>query len=229
MARDREIVVIEEYGDEKEELVCRGCQENDVLVQNRELREVIADIKAVMREKGLVSLSAPAIGSDLRVFCIKIDGDIKTYINPCITHAEGLQLSRERCVCLPGKEFLLLRNNKITVNYMKITGVAEEKTFLGMLAFVFQHELHHLDGPLISDIGEEIPEGFDSFSEEEKEQFISDFLDTLDMRNQAIQQEIEETPELKQLSDGIKFMEGVIKGEIKLVPAPEAQVPESGE
>ena len=42
------------------------------------------------------------------------------------------------------------------------------------------------------------------------------YLNSLDLRSKELNQEIQENPELKQMSDAIDFMTSVYKGETKL-------------
>lgn len=196
--------------------------EIDVRTQATEMREIIKALKDTMREKGLSSLSAPAIGYNRRIFCIDFkDSEIKTFINPIIAQAKGMQLSIEKCVCIPDKEFMRPRNNDLMIIYQRPTGQIEHRQIVGMSAIVFQHELDHLDGLLISDVGIEIDEDFHNATEEEQQEIINAYLDALDIKKKEIDTEINTNPELKQLSDGIDFMESVYKGETKIEPIKE--------
>ena len=196
--------------------------EIDVRTQATEMREIIKALKDTMREKGLSSLSAPAIGYNRRIFCIDFkDSEIKTFINPIIAQAKGMQLSIEKCVCIPDKEFMRPRNNDLMIIYQRPTGQIENRQIVGMSAIVFQHELDHLDGLLISDVGIEIDEDFHNATEEEQQEVINAYLDALDIKKKEIDTEINTNPELKQLSDGIDFMESVYKGETKIEPIKE--------
>ena len=196
--------------------------EIDVRTQAAEMRETIKALKDTMRAKGLSSLSAPAIGYNRRIFCIDFkDSEIKTFINPIIAQAKGMQLSVEKCVCIPDKEFMRPRNNDLMIVYQRPTGQIENRQIVGMSAIVFQHELDHLDGLLLSDVGIEIDEDFHNASEEEQQEVINAYLDALDIKKKEINTEIETNPELKQLSDGIDFMESVYKGETKIEPIKE--------
>ena len=196
--------------------------EIDVRTQATEMREIIKALKDTMREKGLSSLSAPAIGYNRRIFCIDFkDSEIKTFINPIIAQAKGMQLSIEKCVCIPDKEFMRPRNNDLMIIYQRPTGQIENRQIVGMSAIVFQHELDHLDGLLLSDVGIEIDEDFHNATEEEQQEVINAYLDALDIKKKEIDTEINTTPELKQLSDGIDFMESVYKGETKIEPIKE--------
>ena len=196
--------------------------EIDVKTQATEMREIIKALKDTMREKGLSSLSAPAIGYNRRIFCIDFkDSEIKTFINPIIAQAKGMQLSIEKCVCIPDKEFMRPRNNDLMIIYQRPTGQIENRQIVGMSAIVFQHELDHLDGLLLSDVGIEIDEDFHNATEEEQQEVINAYLDALDIKKKEIDTEINTNPELKQLSDGIDFMESVYKGETKIEPIKE--------
>ena len=196
--------------------------EIDVRTQATEMREIIKALKDTMREKGLASLSAPAIGYNRRIFCIDFKAsEIKTFINPIIAQAKGMQLSIEKCVCIPDKEFMRPRNNDLMIIYQRPTGQIENRQIVGMSAIVFQHELDHLDGLLLSDVGIEIDEDFHNATEEEQQEVINAYLDALDIKKKEIDTEINTNPELKQLSDGIDFMESVYKGETKIEPIKE--------
>jgi hypothetical protein len=112
--------------------------------------------------------------------------------------------------------------------YQTPLGKIESKQFMGAAAKVFQHCIDHLDGLLLSDIGLEIDEMFDNATEEERTEVINMYLDSLDIRQKEVDKEIQEDKELKQIVDGIDFMEKVKKGEVQIeqVPMTEAQIEE---
>lgn len=191
--------------------------EIDLRTQNKEAREIISEIKKTMREKGLTSLSAPAIGYNRRIFCIDFkDKEIKTFINPIIVNAKGIQLSREKCTSIPGKEYIRPRNSEIDVMFQNPLSKPISRKLIGLAAIVFQHEMDHIDGLLLSDVGLEIDEDFDNASEEERQEVVEAYLDSLDLMHKEINKEIEEDKELKQIDDARKFMTSVYKGETKL-------------
>jgi peptide deformylase len=193
--------------------------EIDIRKQGQLTREITRKIKMTMRKKGIKSLSAPAIGYPYRIFCMDFsDSEIKTFINPIITNAEGIQLARESCNCIPGKEYIRPRNPKIKVMYQNPTGKVLTTEFVGLSAVVFQHELDHLEGLLLSDVGLEIDEQWDNASDEEKQEVITAYLDSLDLKQKELEKEISEDPDLKQMSDAIDFMTQVQKGEVTLEP-----------
>lgn len=213
MARDvREIIT-------DETILGSRSDEVDVVKQGTLVRQVIHTIKDTMRGRNLKHLAAPVIGLPYRIFCMDFsDSEIKTFVNPIITSAEGLQLAREKCECIPDKEFIRPRNPKIKVMYQNPTGKVLQTEFVGLSAVVFQHNIDHLDGVLLSDVGLEIDEQWDKASDEEKKEVINAYLDSLDMKQKELEKEIEEDPDLKRTSDAIDFMTKVQRGEVKFEP-----------
>lgn len=193
------------------------CDEIDVRKDNALMREIILDLKQTLRENPIgVGLAANQIGYDKRIFVINFNGDLRTFINPVISQVKGFTLNRESCLSLPGKSFIRPRHNEIMVIYQTPLGKTESRKIVGLAAYVFQHELDHLDGLTLADIGLEVGEDFDKASEEEKNELINAYLDSLDIKQKQLEKEIEEDKDLKQTSDAIKFMEALQKGEVQL-------------
>ena len=192
------------------------CDVIDTRKENELLREIIVNLKEVVRSQNLPSLSAPQLGYDKRVFVINYNGDIRTYVNPMIVNVKGLELSRETCPSLPGKEYIRIRHNEIQVAYQTPLGKYESAKLFGLVAKVFQHEVDHLDGLLLCDVGLEVDEEFDKATDEERQEVINMYLDSLDMKQKQLEKEIQENKDLKQVSDAIDFMNGVREGTVKL-------------
>ena len=197
------------------EKLSERCDEIDIRKENEEMRTIILELKDTLRNhKNGVGLAAPQIGYNKRIFVINFNGDIRTFINPIISNAKGLTLSREACLSLPGKEYIRPRNNNITVVYQTPLGKTESRQIVGRAATIFQHELDHLDGLTLADIGLELPENFDAAPEEEKAELIKAYMDSLDMRQKEAEKEIEENETLKKTASAITFMEKLQRGEI---------------
>lgn len=186
-------------------------------VDNKLIREIVSSLKHTIEKNDITALSAPAIGYEYRIFCIKFNEEIKTFINPIIMDAKGLQLSREKCTSIPNKEFIIPRNNDLTVAYQRPTGKIETRQIVGLAALVFQHEMQHLDGILLSDLGLEIDSQWDKATEDERAEVLKEFLDSLDLYSSELEKEIQTDPELKQMSDAIDFMASVQTGKTKLM------------
>jgi len=199
-----------------EAILSERSDEIDTVKGMKEAREIIANLKAIVRKKELTSLAAPAIGSKKRIFCVNFsDNEVKTFINPIIVKAEGLVLSDEKSAVIPGKRFLVPRNNKIAIMYTSPLGKIESREISGVAAAVIQQEIHVLDGILLSDIGLEIDEMFDNATQEEREEVINMYLDSLDIKQKEIDKEIQSDDELREIANATEFMEAAKKGEIE--------------
>ena len=89
----KEIRTITDYEIE----LSQRAEEIDVKTENNLLREIISSLKHTIEAKNIIALSAPAIGYNKRVFCIKFDTEIKTFVNPIISNYKGLQLFTDVC------------------------------------------------------------------------------------------------------------------------------------
>ena len=192
--------------------------EIDVRKGGKKVQEIVLALKNTIREKGLVGLSAPQIGEPYRIFCLAFDQgkNIKTFINPIISGVDGFELSKETCSSIPGKTFIRPRHTKIQAMYLTPLGKAESTSLVGFAARVFQHHIDHLDGLLLSDVGLEVDKDFFDATDEERAEVIKAYLESLDIKEKEIKQEIEEDSDLKAQSDAIEYMQGVATGKIKV-------------
>lgn len=205
----KEIVTnLEAFNDRADEVDCRK--------DNQLVRETTLDLKHTIRENNLVALTAPQIGVNKRIVCINFKGDIRTFINPAITEVKGFQLHREKCPSIPGKEYIRPRYPEISVMYQTPLGKIESRKFMGLAAFMLQYAIDILDGLVLSDIGLEIDELWDKATDEERDQVLSAYLESLDIKKKSIDIEIDKDEDAKQLKEAINFMESVAKGETKV-------------
>lgn len=192
------------------------CDEVDTIKEAKEVRETVLALKNEIRSRGLKALSAPLIGNNKRIFVVNFSGDLRSFVNPIITRAEGIVLSREKCEALPGKEFIRIRNTSVDVTYQTPIGKIESRRFVGLAATTVQHEIDHLDGILLSDIGLEVDSNFDDIPDEERRKIIDMYLDSIDLRAKDARKMIDEDPELQQAEKAIEFMTKVQTGEVTL-------------
>lgn len=210
----KEILTIENNKDW--EVLSDRADEIDIRKENNLMREIIVNLKDTIRDKNLVYLTAPQIGYNKRIFCINFNGDIRSYINPIIVEAEGLTLNREKCNSITNKEYIRPRNTKITVISSEPLGKINTQKVFGLSAFIFQHAVDHLDGLLLSDIGLEIEKDFDEATEEERAEVINMYLDSLDIKEKEVKEEIENNEILRKTRDAIDFIGKLQKGEVQL-------------
>lgn len=212
-----------EYITSIEELV-QSSIEIDTKKDNKKMREIITELKYRIGKDNLTALSAPQIGEKYRIFCIKFtekkgkkaSETIKTFINPIVTGIKGIVVDKEADICIPNKQFIIVRNNELSLLYQNPLGNNLSQKFSGKSSAVVQLMMDHLDGILLTDLGLEIDEKFDEASEEEKNELIEAYLNSLDVYKKQVDEEIENNKELKSMQDAVKFIQSVRDGETKL-------------
>ena len=194
------------------ELLSDWCIEIDPQKEGKLTQEIILSLKSTMREKGLLSLTAPQIGYNRRIFCIKFGDEYRTFINPAIENNSNIIMSRESCSSIPDKEYIIPRFTKIIFYFTTPLSKVERGTLVGRAAAVFQHCLDHLNGMLVNDIGLEIDELFDSATDDEREEVLRLYAESLDLRQKQLNEFIKKDEELRDIDDAIKFIRSVNDG-----------------
>ena len=167
----------------------------------------------------LYALAAPQIGIKERVIVLKFDGNnYREYINPRIFKSQKYHLVREKDISFPDKEFISPRPGKIFIEYQNKWAAPETDVMKGNTAEVFDRMMNYLDGIPLEDYGLEVLPEFDEASEDEKQQVVDMYLNSLKTRSELLNANIEQDKDAKELRDAIKFMEGVEEGKIKLEP-----------
>lgn len=187
--------------------------EIDTKKEGKLTQEIVLTLKETMRANKLQSLSAPQIGYNKRIICLRFgDNDYRTFINPVVENNSGITMSRESCSSIPNKEFIIPRFGKIKFWFTTPLGKVEGATLVGKAAYVFQHALDHLNGSVVSDIGLEIDELFDKATEDEREEVIKMYAESLDLRLKELKSEIEQDKDLSDINDAVKFINSVKDG-----------------
>ena len=178
-------------------------------------QQIIGELKATIRANNLEYLTAPQIGYKKRIFCVNFGkNDIRSYINASIYNLARFTIAKESCNSIPDKRFIIPRYNTVEFMYYKPLGASPEATkVVGRSAHIIHHCVDHLDGLLTSDIGLEIDAMFDNATDEEREEVVKMYLDSLDVRQKELQEEINNDEDLKKMNDAIDFMDSVRKGE----------------
>jgi len=103
-----------------------------------------------------VGLAAPQLGIYERVFVIYDGKEYAIFINPRIVEIGAMEDTQiEGCLSIPGRHFNVKRPTSIVVKDAVRTKPIE---LTDWTARIWLHELDHLNGRLISDIGEEVTE-----------------------------------------------------------------------
>ena len=198
--------------------------EIDTKKDNKKMREIITELKYRIGKDNLTALSAPQIGEKYRIFCIKFtekkgkkaSETIKTFINPVITGIRGIVVDREADICIPDKQFIIVRNNDLSLLYQNPLGNPISQKFSGKSSAVVQMMIDHLDGVLLTDLGLEIDERFDEATEEEKNELMEAYLKSLDLYKKEVDKNIDNDKDLKSMKDAVDFIQSVRNGETKL-------------
>lgn len=192
--------------------------------ETAEGNEIIGKIKETMEANPeLLALSAPQIGINRRIFCLRFNDQIKAFINPIITKKKGINITVETCASMPGKEFVIGRPEEVTVVYYNEDFKYEDNKLLGAAASLFDQQAQILDGVLPSELGLVSDIEIDGkIEDQDLEEIIQFYKNTflpnkLTMLNKAIEQDKEAAKDFKQL----QFTEGVINGRIAVVESNE--------
>lgn len=122
--------------------------------QSAEIREWAQRLTVVCEIHGGVGLAGPQIGLPWRIIHINYGGRRIDAINPIITSYDrklGKYTATEGCLSFPGVLVDISRWKRIKISYTDVHGVANHHYAQGMLARVWQHEIDHLDGIVITE------------------------------------------------------------------------------
>lgn len=137
------------FPDERLRTVAKPVEKVDARVQ-----QLVDDMFETMREENGVGLAATQIDVHERVVVMDVSEDQNeplVLINPEITHKEGLVVSEEGCLSVPGNYAKVERAAKIKVKALNREGEEYEFEAEDLLAKCVQHELDHLMGKLFVD------------------------------------------------------------------------------
>jgi len=115
--------------------------------------EIVRAMKGVLRKNPGLAIAAPQIGVSKRIVVLS---NGRVLLNPKIVDPEGKQRSREGCLSLPHRGFIVTRPRRAKIVFTDLTGKIKKMKGAGRTAAMFCHEVDHLNGILISNVGDEI-------------------------------------------------------------------------
>jgi peptide deformylase len=191
-------------------------------VEKEEGLEIIGKLKKAMEaDSTILALSAPQIGINARIFCIRFADQIKTFINPIVTKKGKYEIKPETFVSMPGKEILITRPEELTVVYYTEEFKYEENKLLGAAARLFDQHCQLLDGVIPAELGlvsdVEADGSLADLSDEEIAQVTEIYKQFIKAKSAALQTEIEKDPDLEKAYKQLKFTEKVITGEALVI------------
>ncbi len=130
-----------------------------------ELHRLLDDMAETMRAAPGVGLAAPQVGVPLRVAVVEYpeddedaDSPLRLYeiINPEIIKSKGSEEGQEGCLSLPGLAADVLRAGHVVVRAQDRHGKEVRIKAYGWLARIFQHEIDHVLGVLMTDRADQV-------------------------------------------------------------------------
>lgn len=191
-------------------------------VDKTEGETIIKELKEVLEnDKTIVTLAAPQIGINKRIFCIRFADQIKVFINPIITKKTGSIIGPETFNSLPGKEILIARPEEISAVYYNDEFKYEDNKFLKTVARLFDQQCQLLDGILPNELGlvsdiEEDGSLWD-LTDDEFKQVVDVYKEFIKLKSDALYKDLEADEELNKEYRKLKFTEDVINGRTQVV------------
>ncbi len=118
------------------------------------MRKLISDMFETMYAAPGIGLAATQVDVHQRLLVADVSSDKSdphVLINPTILEKDGVAVTSEGCLSVPGYYEDVERAEHVRVRYLNRTGDAIEQEFEGLLAVCVQHEMDHLDGKLFVD------------------------------------------------------------------------------
>jgi peptide deformylase len=118
------------------------------------LRRVIDDLFETMYAAPGIGLAATQVDIHQRLLVADVSVEKNAphvLINPEILAADGVAVTEEGCLSVPGFYDEVERANHIRVRFIDRDGHTREEEFEGLLAVCVQHEIDHLNGKLFVD------------------------------------------------------------------------------
>lgn len=108
--------------------------------------ELAVQLVEFMRNRDGIGLAANQVGLNYRVFAMEGEPAFVCFNPRVVMPGEEQVVLEEACLSFPGMEVKVKRPKSIKVRFNGPDGEVYTKTFTGMTARIFQHELDHLDG-----------------------------------------------------------------------------------
>lgn len=121
---------------------------------NDEIKQLVSDMFETMKDENGIGLAATQVDRHVQVVVMDVSEDQsepRVFINPEIIRKDGVTISEEGCLSVPGNYAKVERAESITVRALDADGETFELDAEGLLAICIQHELDHLKGKLFID------------------------------------------------------------------------------
>ncbi len=123
---------------------------------DREIKDLVADMIATLKDASGLGLAAPQVGVSKRIFItdlspMELTESVRVFINPEILEVSGEVNLEEGCLSFPGLYQNVTRPDGVRVKALDTEGNEFELEAKGILARAILHEYDHLEGILFID------------------------------------------------------------------------------
>lgn len=120
---------------------------------DKHLKDLVKDMKQIMKDSGGIGIAAPQVGASYRVVYIDIPDEFTgVLVNPKILEeSEKTDCVPEGCLSFPGLVRNVIRPIFVEIKYQTIKGGKQKLLATGLLAQCILHEIDHLNGVLLVD------------------------------------------------------------------------------
>ena len=118
------------------------------------LNRLIDDMFETMYAAPGIGLAATQVDVHQRVLVADVSTERdspQVLINPEILEKDGVAITEEGCLSVPGYFEEVERADHVKVRFLDRAGVQQERDLQGLLAVCVQHEIDHLNGKLFVD------------------------------------------------------------------------------
>lgn len=119
-----------------------------------QLNDLVDAMLVLMHAAQGVGLAAPQVGVAIRLFVCNRTGepeDDVIFVNPKLSDLEGVSEEPEGCLSIPEVDVTMRRATGVTIEATDAAGNPIRREGKDIEARVWQHEMDHLDGRLITD------------------------------------------------------------------------------
>ena len=142
---------------QEKNLILRKKAESVKDPNSAEIKELIADMIATMKDANGIGLAAPQVGVSQSLFVVGLEDKNYVFINPIVKDiSDDETLFEEGCLSVQKIWGPVVRPKKLTIKAVDENGNPVKIRAKGLLARVIQHEMDHLDGKLFIDKAEKI-------------------------------------------------------------------------
>ena len=121
-----------------------------------EMHATVEAMFKLMHAHDGMGLAAPQVGISKRLFIMWNENTSTQYvcINPTVVkRGKKTEVKDEGCLSYPGQKVYVERPTEVRVSYQNLRGQRITKKFVGIMARCFLHELDHLNGVVMADVG----------------------------------------------------------------------------